>query len=266
MTRTASRDPLAVALAARPFAAFRSLQVFTFAVASVIVALTLLQGATSLPPSGAALLVTAVPTFLAPVFWSGGLEPRRELLGNILDWAIVVLLLTGIAWLGFGVRFALAPLGLVSLVALGILVAAHQSTSVIEAVLQGMGVHASTARDGSAWTVTAVLWLAVSTPLWLGPVADLSARQEPMAPTVILACSPLAHLAAAAGHDVLRGEWFYAHSSLGSLQVDYPRSGTLLITYLLLAAALSLLLAPVRRWSQLTARRVSPNSPGESGS
>ena len=143
--------------------------------------------------------MTAVPTLLAPLFWSGSRDPRRELLGSILSWAFVVLLLAGIAWLALGVRFALAPLGLASLVALGILVVAHQSTSVIEAALQGMGVHASTARDGSAWTVTAVLWLAASTPLWLGPVADLSARQEPMAPTVILACSPLAHLAAAAG-------------------------------------------------------------------
>ena len=42
--------------------------------------------------------------------------------------------------------------------------------SIMEAALQGMGVDASTARDRSAWIVTAVLWLAASTPLWLGPV------------------------------------------------------------------------------------------------
>ena len=266
MTPTASSEPPAVAQAARPVAAFWLLQVVALAIASVIVALTLLHGATSLPPSGAVLLMTAVPTLLAPLFWSGNRAPRRELLGSILSWAFVVLLLTGIAWFALGVRIALAPLGLASLVALGIVVVAHLSTSVIEAVLRGMGVQASTARDRSAWTVTVVLWLAASTPLWLGPFADLSARQEPMAPTVILASSPLAHLAAAAGHDVLRGEWFYGHSSLGSLQVDYPRTGTLLVTYLLLAAALSLLLAPMRRWSQSAARRASHNSPGESGS
>ncbi len=173
---------------------------------------------------------------------------------------------TVIAWLALGIRFALAPLGLASLVALGILVVAQRSASIIEAVLQGLGVNASTARDRSVWTVTALLWLAASTPLWLGPVADLSARQEPSAPTVILASSPLAHLAAAAGNDVLRGEWFYGHSSLGSLQADYPRIGTLLVTYLLLAAALSLLLASVRRWSLSRVRRVSHDSPGESGS
>lgn len=217
-----------------------------------------------MPPSGAVLVMTAVPTLLAPLFWSGGTGPHRELLGSILGWAFVVLLLAGIAWLALDVRIAFAPLGLASLVALGIIVVAHRSKSVMEAALEGMGVEASTARDRSAWIVTAVLWLAASTPLWLGPVADLSARQAPMAPTVILACSPLAHLATAAGNDVLRGEWFYGHSSLGSLQVDYPRIGTLLVTYLLLAAALSLLLAYVRRGLPSNASLVAPGAPGES--
>lgn len=264
MTRTASSNPSAVAHAARPLAAPWLLQGVAFAIAAVIVTLTLLIRASSMPPSGAVLVMTAVPTLLAPLFWSGGIGAHRELLVSILGWAFAVLLLAGITWLALGVRFPLAPLGLASLVALGILVVAQRSKSIMEAALQGMGVDASTARDRSAWIVTAVLWLAASTPLWLGPIADLRARQEPMAPTVILACSPLAHLATAAGNDVLRGEWFYGHSSLGSLQVDYPRIGTLLVTYLLLAAALSLLLANVRRWSPSNASRVSPESSGES--
>lgn len=253
MTPAASSGPRAVAPVARPAVAFRLLQVAAFAVAAALVALTLLHGAASLPSSGAILLLTAVPTLLAPLFWSDAGEPRRELPGEILSWAFVVVLLAGIGWIVLGVRLALAPLGLASLVALGILVVAFLSKSMLEAVLQGMGAHAATARQASAWTVTATLWLAASTPLWLGPVADLSARHEPMVPTIILACSPLAHLAAAAGNDVLRGEWFYGHSSLGSLQVDYPRVGTVLVAYLLLAAALSLSLTAVRRWSQLTA-------------
>jgi hypothetical protein len=228
--------------------------------ASLLVAATLFAGAASLPRSGALLLVTAVPAFLAPLFSSADPDPRRRVLGGILSWALAALLLMSLSWLALGVELPLAKLAGASLVALGIVVVALLSMSVIEATLQGRGTQASTARDGAAWFVTAILWLAGSTPLWLGPVADLAARHEPLTPTVILACSPLAHLAAAAGHDVLRGEWFYGHSSLGSLQVDYPRVGTLLVSYLVLAAALSLLLAPLRRWSRRAARGVSPES------
>jgi hypothetical protein len=113
------------------------------------------------------------------------------------------------------------------------------------------------------WVVTAVLWLSASTPLWLGPVADLGARVDPTTPTLILACSPLAHLAAAAGHDLLRGEWFYAHSTLGSLQVEYPRVEILLVGYALVAAALTLLLASVRRRPNGTAAGIPSISPLE---
>lgn len=266
MTRKASSKPSAVAQAAWPAAAPWVLQAVAFAVAALIVTLALLLPATSMPPSGAVLMTTAVPTLLAPLFWSGGTDPQRDLRRSICSWAIVVLLLAGIAWLALGIQLALAPLGLAVLVALGILVVAHQSTWVLAAALHAMGIDASTALDRSSWIVTAVLWLTASTPLWLGPVADLSARQAPMAPTVILACSPLAHLAVAAGNDVLRGEWFYGHSSLGSLQVDYPRIGTLLVAYVLLAAALHLLLAYLRRCLPSTAGPVGPGSPGEPAS
>jgi len=74
-------------------------------------------------------------------------------------------------------------------------------------------------------------------------VADLAARGSPGVPSVILGSSPLVHLASAAGYDLLRSPWFYGHSSLGALQVDYP--GTGVIVFASVAAALLLTLAAV---------------------
>ncbi len=223
----------------------------------------LVAAAHSMPASGNALLVTAVPTFLAPLFLPRSVESRRALLIGVLGWALAVLLLASLSWVALGVPPAPARLALASLVALGILVVAHQTASLLRAVLRAGAVADALASECSVWVVTALLWLSASTPLWLGPVADLGARVDPTAPTLILACSPLAHLAAAAGHDLLRGEWFYAHSTLGSLQVEYPRVETLLVGYALVAAALTLLLASVRRRPNGTAAGIPPITPLE---
>lgn len=257
MAGTASSDRQTAARAARTLAASWMPPAFAHAVASVIVMAALVAGTHSLPTSGVALAVTAIPTFLAPLFSSRELEPHRALLSSFLGWALAVLLLACLSWLVLGVHLALAPLGLASLLALGILMVVHQGASLIGAALQRMAVDAATAREISVWGVTAVLWLAGSTPIWLGPVAELGGRLRPMTPTFILACSPLAQLAAAAGHDLLRGEWFYAHSSLGSLQVEYPRVDTWLVAYALAAATLSLLLVPFRRGANPAAGAVS---------
>lgn len=247
MSRPASNEPAAVAAVARPVATPWLLQFGAFVLASALVGLTLQQQASSLAPSGAVVLLTAVPTFLAPLFRSGHRDLRKEIAGSMLSWACVVLLLASVGWSVLGVRFTFVPFALASLVALGIVTVTHLSIAVLEAALRRSGARTTIAREGALWTIAVTLWLAASTPLWLGPVADLSARQAPMVPTITLACSPLAHLAAAAGHDVLRGEWFYGHSSLGSLQVDYPRVGSLLTGYPLLAAALVLVLALLQR-------------------
>jgi hypothetical protein len=253
MTGIASNERPAAAQVAEPVAMPWLAQVVTLAVASLLVAGVLQHEAASLVPSGAVLLLTAIPTLLAPLFLFGTLNRRRQLRGSVLGWALVVLLLAGIARLEFGVQLAWRPLALASLVGLGILMVSHRLATILAASLRGLGAGAAVAADGSAWMVASLLWLAASTPLWLGPVADLGARQEPGLPTLILACSPLAHLAAAAGHDVLRGEWFYGHSSLGSLQVDYPGVGVVLAAYVLLTVVLSLLLALSRRWSKRAA-------------
>ena len=117
--------------------------------------------------------------------------------------------------LAVGATVAPGPLVLAGLVMVAMLTAAHQAATLIEDTLRRLGAGDSPARDWSYWRVTALLWLAAAAPLWLGPLADLFAGVRPRLPTFVLASSPLAHLAAAAGYDILRGQWFYAHSSLG---------------------------------------------------
>jgi len=57
-------------------------------------------------------------------------------------------------------------------------------------------------------------------PIWLGPIAE--AAGNPMWLTNwIVAASPLSAFAIALDLDVLRTNWFYQHSALGSLRYEY---------------------------------------------
>jgi hypothetical protein len=46
------------------------------------------------------------------------------------------------------------------------------------------------------------------------------------------------------------------------LQADYPRIGAVLIAYVVLASLLTLLLAPLRRWSEQATRRAIAGAAG----
>lgn len=203
------------------------------AAVSAVVALLLAPRNSLLPSSLAALLAVGVPTLLAPLFW-----PRVEPSGaRLLIWAVAPTLASVVVaaalWILRGAAPALPLLARAGLVAVLLLAAAHQLSALIEPVVRRLGASAASAREWSCWTVTALLWLAAAAPVWLGPLADLGARTQPHLPTVILGASPLAHLAVAAGFDLLRDQWFYAHSSLGALQVDYPRLPALLLGYVI---------------------------------
>ncbi|MGH0033638.1 MAG: hypothetical protein ACQGVK_01280 [Myxococcota bacterium] len=81
--------------------------------------------------------------------------------------------------------------------------------------------------------VLSLLGLSASGPLWLGPLAERLGTWPGVA-TAIVAMSPISYLAVLADTDYLRGEWFYAHSALGSLRFDYPGALTASAVYLLL--------------------------------
>jgi hypothetical protein len=128
-----------------------------------------------------------------------------------------------------------------------ILLVARAFVLLVERALRSSGADARTAREWSCWTITSALWLAAGAPLWLGPVADLGARSHADVPSAIVACSPLVHLAVASGYDLLRSQWFYGHTSLGALQVDYPRLTTLLLVYAGASVLLTLVSIPFGR-------------------
>ena len=54
-----------------------------------------------------------------------------------------------------------------------------------------------------------------------------------------MAASPLVHLGVAAGQDLLRTQWWYAHTSFGSLQFDYPSLAAIALAYVATAVALA---------------------------
>ena len=217
--------------------------VFALAAVSCAVAIVLALRSGPMSPAAATFLAAAVPALLAPLFWLREGYTRDRLLqaavGPVLAMAVVALGLR----IAVGASVAPGPLALAGLVMVAMLVAAHQAAALVEDTLRRLGAGASPARDWSYWTVTALLWLAAAAPLWLGPLADLFAGARPRLPTFVLGSSPLAHLAAAAGYDILRGQWFYAHSSLGGLQVDYPPLPLLLSAYIAAAVALTFIRA-----------------------
>jgi hypothetical protein len=56
-----------------------------------------------------------------------------------------------------------------------------------------------------------------------------------------VATSPPVHLGVAAGQDLLRTQWWYAHTSFGSLQFDYPSLSTIAWAYVATALVLAAL-------------------------
>ncbi len=210
------------------------------AIVSAIVALLLLPRGHHASPTELAFVAVAVPALLAPLFWPRECPSVRRLLVSALG-PVAAFVVTCCVLRVLHGAVALQGVVLAGLVAVLMLAVLHQLAALIEPVVRRLGASESSAREWSLWSVTALLWLAAAAPAWLGPAADLGARTDPRWPSFVLGSSPLAHLASASGYDVLRGQWFYAHSSLGALQVDYPRVATLLIAYALALVALTLL-------------------------
>jgi hypothetical protein len=210
------------------------------AVVSAIVAALLLPRGHHASPTELAFVAVAVPALLAPLFWPRERSSVRRLLVSALVPVAAFAVTCCVLWFLHG-AVALRGVVLAGSVAVLMLAALHQLAALIEPVVRRVGASESSAREWSLWSVTALLWLAAAAPAWLGPAAALGARTDPRWPSFVLGSSPLAHLASASGYDVLRGQWFYAHSSLGALQVDYPHVATLLIAYALALAALTLL-------------------------
>lgn len=185
------------------------------------------------------LLVTAVPALLAPLFAASAAGLER-VLSCLPGWACSTALLASLSWLSAG-RLPLDRLPGPLLVALGIVLVTGLARLVLARALAAAGAAATAADESARWLATALLWLLAAAPLWLGPLADLAAHNGPATPEAVVAMSPLVHLAVAAGQDLLRSQWLYAHSSLGSLQFDYPSVTAIAAGYAATAGVLALL-------------------------
>jgi hypothetical protein len=221
-------------------AALLSPDVLLLAVATVVVSLTLGLADSDTPASTLLLLAIATPTLLMPLFWNEGPGTSRVVIASVAGWSWVTLLLGSIAALS-GARPSLEQLVPVLLVALGIVVVTRLAMSVSARALQAVGLAESGAREWSRWLVAASLWLLAAAPLWLGPLAALGDEADPARASAIVAASPLVHLGVAAGQDLLRTQWWYAHTSFGSLQFDYPSLAAIAPAYAAIALVLGAL-------------------------
>ena len=195
----------------------RGLALALLAAASAAVALTALPRA-DLSPAEALTAGAAIVVFLAPLF-----APLRCRPAALIAWA------GGAGALGVLIGALLAAPRAVSFA--HIVAVALLSAALLFVVLGLAGRAARCVGEEFARLASVgLLAVASAAPLWLGPLA-LESGSDGRVASGLLALSPLVHLAVAAGADLLRSPWFYAHTSLGSLRFDYPAASILALCY-----------------------------------
>jgi hypothetical protein len=204
-------------------------------------------------PSLRTLLAAAAPTLLAPLFWPGLTTARlRRGLGYAAG--VGTLALLGTLALNTGQQLwptTLAAAAVAAIIAFG----SHGLAGTLQLALERQ-VAGVRAREAALVITLLTLWLLAAAPVWLSPLAESHASSTSASPwlaDLLLNVSPLAQLAVAAGNDLLRNDWFYAHSALAGMPVSYPRLALVLPAWLALGALPS---AIERR-----ARPARPNSP-----
>ncbi len=85
-------------------------------------------------------------------------------------------------------------------------------------------------------SITVALML---TPLWLGPLAEVSGNL-PLLSNAIVGVSPFSAIATTLDFDYLRSRWFYQHSVLGSLRYEYFAWSGYALTLIAVVAGCSL--------------------------
>jgi len=214
--------------------------VLVLAGTAIVVALALGIARPDTPPATRLLLAVATPVLLVPLFSGEAARTSKALAAGFAGWVCSTLLL-GVVAILCGARPAAAQLAPLLMVALGIVVVTRLAASVTSRLLRATGLDEPAAREWARWLVAAMLWLLATAPLWLGPLAALGAEASSARSSAIVAASPLVHLGVAAGQDLLRTQWWYAHTSFGSLQFDYPSLAAIARAYVAIALALAAL-------------------------
>jgi hypothetical protein len=184
------------------------------------------------PGSALRVGVTAVVGLLAPLLWPGrSTTPTRTAL-RIVAWSAAASVVAGvlIALVASGTQPWL-PIVLACAMLMAILVLTHAAVAGLERRWTGSSEDSGGARELAGRAATLSLAALGTLPFWFGPAAELLAARYSAAIDIVVGASPLFHLAAASGNDLLRNSWFYEHSNFAVLPVAYPGLGALAWCY-----------------------------------
>ena len=185
------------------------------------------------------LMVVGLFATLAPLFWSGPASALRVLGWSLGVGTIAALLLAAL-------RIPGVEAGAAACLQLSLLmITAHAIAGVAEALGARVLGHRC-AIPGNA--IALVLLLVAALPLWLGPAAELSLADHPGFVEVVVAVSPLTHLALASGNDLFHQPWLYQYANLATFRFDYPPVGSVLGAYAVVAGLLLATVAALARW------------------
>jgi hypothetical protein len=210
-------------------------------VLAVVLAVAAFGGtAMKLQPSEQRLVVTAVTGVVTPLFWAGAGPTLATAALRVAAWSAAASCLAAAVLQAIGggrqpvaeIATACAMLMLVVLLTLA-------AAAALDLRLRRKSGDAAVASETAGRTAALLLALVGGVPLWLGPVAEILARTRPWIVDAVVAISPLAHLAIAAGNDLLRDPWFYDHSNLARLAVSYPSLNLVLAVYVSILSALA---------------------------
>ena len=101
-------------------------------------------------------------------------------------------------------------------------------------------------RNSLRVSVTLLAAIITSTPLWMGPLADIYQAGDVIVNGVV-AINPLTHFSVAAEYDYLRSEWLYQNSAFGSLPFSYPGLIGITVFYAIFVFTVQLVLWGVTR-------------------
>ncbi|EHR70345.1 hypothetical protein BurJ1DRAFT_1477 [Burkholderiales bacterium JOSHI_001] len=201
-------------------------------------------------PSALRVMVASVVALLAPLFWPGAAATPLRTLGRTLVWSLAATLLAGLAMALLGQGAPPALLLPVCAMLLPILLLTHALAAGLQAGWQPEATgspDAQAARWAAGIAAMLLLALAGAAPLWLGPAAELASARHETALDILVATSPLTHLAVAGGLDLLRTAWLYQNANLAALPVNYPQAGHLAAVYAAACAVLTLALVALQR-------------------
>jgi hypothetical protein len=172
-----------------------------------------------LAPRAHQLVLAACSVLAATVLAPAALGERASL-GRLLAWAVLAAAAFSLWSLTLRGHVPPALVGAVGLLVLfGTSLARALARSPVGHPLAGL-------------TAAALLALAGSAPVWLGPLAESGGGDA------LLAASPLTYLALAADYDYLHAQWFYQWTPFGTIRYAYPDGAVLAPVYGLLGLAL----------------------------